>query len=370
MRFTASRNKTHLWTRKKKYIYLTTNSKSKPESKKIPKQQRPPQITSRPGNENAPKRRGLGRQTVRCDVTARAVRSPAARGTFLATPRSPTTGSSAVTAHVCAGREHPVTRRDSARPGRQVRGKSRPRGPVLTQRQLRIRRSPGSLGRRGDLRQRHPSSGGDTSRGTGRRVPQELSTPLSPFRVHLGRAPPVPKALSPRCAGAGTAGRCGGAPGAAPCPAAAAAARGAAAPPGGQHGALRSPPGPARLRPRRGCPGGRSTLGWDPGGPRAGLSPHRPRDGGRGAPRSAEAASLSAGVRALTSHLLFPSVLPAGADIAGVISASPSSLFPPLPRPPPKKNSSGALDSVQGSKVIGSVCFCCEEEIKAVPPRP
>lgn len=54
---------------------------------------------------------------MRCDVTARAVRSPAARGTFLVTPRSPTTGSSAVTAHVCASREHPVTRRDSARPG-------------------------------------------------------------------------------------------------------------------------------------------------------------------------------------------------------------------------------------------------------------
>lgn len=118
-------------------------------------------------------------------------------------------------------------------------------------RQLRTSRRPGSFGRRGSPRQRRPSSRGDTNRGTGRRVPQEHSTPMSPFRDHLRRAPPAPKAFPLRRGGRpvvpGRArarpGGAGGAPGAALCPT---AARGAAAPPAGQPGALRAPPAPAR----------------------------------------------------------------------------------------------------------------------------
>lgn len=224
-----------------------------------------------------------------------------------------------------------------------MRGESRPRGPPVTPRQSRASSAPaGSRGRSdagGAPWQRHPSSRGDTNRGTGRRVPQEPSTPTSPFRVHLGRAPPSPKALSPsarrplRFAVPGRAGHergRGGSAGAAPCPAA--AARGAAVPPAGQRRALRAPPAPARAGPAAGVPADPALWDGDPGGPKAGLSPHRPGDGGRGTPRSAEAAPLSAGVRALTSHLLLPSARPLGADIAAVISASFHSLFPHFPK--------------------------------------
>lgn len=104
--------------------------------------------------------------------------------------------------------------------------------------------------------------------------------------------------------------------------------------------ALRPPrPGPAPPRVSRrtrhfgtGIPADPALWDGDPGGPKAGLSPHRPGDGGRGTPRSAEAAPLSAGVRALTSHLLLPSARPLGADIAAVISASFHSLFPHFPK--------------------------------------
>lgn len=105
--FTASRNKPHSWRKKKKiYIYIeqptqnqTQNLKKSPNNNDLLKSQAD-QATKKPqsGGNSGGERCGAA-SLPGCSLRGRSWH-------VSATPRSPTTGSSAAATHVCAGREH------------------------------------------------------------------------------------------------------------------------------------------------------------------------------------------------------------------------------------------------------------------------
>lgn len=128
---------------------------------------------------------------------------------------------------------------------------------------------------------------------------------------------------------------------------------------------LRPPPPPA---PARSAPAAAGRVGAGvPAAPGVEPSRHLPGDGGSGAPTGAEGGggkrrSPRAPERAPRAAGSHPRVPP--------VPTPPRSCQPPpaLSSPPPPQNTSGALDSVQGSGEIGTVCSRCEGQIKAVPP--